>query len=139
MTDYLTVSRRLALLQAGALFAATKPAAGRQAEPAGADHALLAACTIFDGWERKRIGLIEGPGRIDDDRERDTHMAAIEAEQRASLDALCTLKAETLQGHQARGRSFVLWDGGEVFWRAERYLSLEDRLLAAVIRDLVDP
>ena len=137
MTDYLTVSRRIALLQAGALFT-TNAADSRRPKAAGTDRALLDACAIFETWERQRIALIEGPDRIDDGRERDKHMDAIEVEQRASLDALCTIKAQSLTGHQARARSFVLWDGGEVFWRAERCLSLEDRLLAAIIRDLTD-
>ena len=138
MTDYLTVSRRIALLQAGALFT-TNAADSCQAEAAGTDRALLDACAIFDTWERQRIAPIGGPDRIDDSRERDKHMDAIEVEQRAPLDTLCTIRAQTLTGHQARARSFVLWDGGEVFWRAERCLSLEDRLLAAIIRDLTDP
>lgn len=93
------------------------------------DGPLLAAASAFCGVERRLLALIEGPGRIADDEARDRVLEPLRDEQMPHLDALCRLEAQTLTGHVARALAFLLWDGGELAYRAEAQVSLEDRLL----------
>lgn len=78
------------------------------------------------------------PNRVSDDDERDELLAPLVDEQVAVLDAVCEARATTLTAHRARAASFFLWDGGELAWRAHADGFLEDRLLCALLRDLVE-
>jgi len=106
-----------------------------------ADAALLAAYKRFCALERRMLHVIEGPGRIDDDDARDPVLEVFRDAQRPHLDLLCRLRATSLAGHRARAIAFALWDGGETAHRAALHGLLEDRLLAALVRDLagLDP
>ena len=140
-TDLLTpASRRRLLASAGLLTASLGRASGGAADAlCGRPHpdlAVIAACAAFNAVERRKLDLIEGPGRIVDDAARDKALEPLTGEQQAYLDMLCTQRATTLAGHQARAISFALWDGGELTDRARASGFLEDRLLAALVRDL---
>ncbi len=135
-----TASRRRLLESAGLLTAGLGRAAGSgadaPAEPPHPDLPLIAACEAFNDVEQRKLDLIEGPGRMVDDAARAKVLAPLMAEQQGCLDVICTQRATTLAGHQARAISFVLWDGGELAERASAAGFLEDRLVAALVRDL---
>ncbi len=139
--DYLTTaSRRRLLASAGLLTSGLGriPQDAARAPPpqSDPDAAVIAACAAFNVLERRRLDLIEEPGRIADDDARDQALGPLAGEQQDYLDRLCRQRATTLAGHQARAISFALWDGGELADRARAHGLLEDRLLAALIRDL---
>jgi len=121
--------------------AATPGGSAPAASAQSADAALLAACARFCALERRMLDVIEGPGRIDDDDARDPVLEVFRGAQRPQLDLLCRLRATSLTGHGARAAAFALWDGGETAHRAALHGLLEDRLLAALVRDLagLDP
>ena len=100
------------------------------------DGPLVVAASAFCDLERRMLALIEGPGRIDDDELRDRALEPLRGEQLRHLDALCRLEARTMTEHVARALAFLLWDGGELANRAEMQVSLEDRLLWSLVRDL---
>ncbi len=139
--DHLTTaSRRRLLASAGLLTSGlgriphdAATARRLQQDP---DGTVIAACAVFNVLERRRLDLIEGPGRIADDDARDQALGPLAGEQQAYLDRLCRQRATTLAGHRARAISFALWDGGELADRARANGLLEDRLLAALVRDL---
>ena len=137
-----TASRRRMLAAAGLLTAGLGRAAGGASdalvEPPHPDLAVIAACAAFNAIERRKLDLTEGSGRIIDDAVRAQILEPLIGEQQGYLDLLCTEHATTLAGHQARAISFALWDGGELAYRADVQGFLEDRLLAALVRDLAD-
>ncbi len=137
-----TASRRLLLASAGLLTAGLGRASSGAADTLryrpDPDLAVIAACAAFNAIERRKLDLIEGPGRIVDDAVRDRALEPLTVMQQAYLDMLCTRHATTLAGHQARAISFALWHGGELADRARAIGFLEDRLLAALVRDLAD-
>jgi len=135
-----TASRRRLLASAGLLTAGLGRVSGSVADALRQrphpDLAVITACAAFNAIERRKLDLIEGPGRIVDDAARDQALEPLTGEQQGYLDMLCTQHATTLAGHQARAISFALWDGGELADRAGASGFLEDRLLAALVRDL---
>ncbi len=141
MPDHLTTaSRRRLLASAGLLTAglgrASLSAADALRHRSDPDAAVITACSAFNALERRRLDLIEGPGHIGEDSARDQALAPLAGEQQVFLDMLCRRHAVTLAGHQARAISFALWDDGELSARASANGFLEDRLLAALVRDL---
>ncbi len=139
--DYLTTASRRRLLASAGLLTSGLGRPPHQAATAGRlqpdpDGAVIAACAAFNVLERRKLDLIEGPGRIADDDTRDQALGPLAGEQQGYLDRLCRQRATTLAGHQARAISFALWDGGELADRAHAYGLFEDRLLAALVRDL---
>ena len=141
MPDHLTTaSRRHLLASAGLLTAglgrASHDGADALRHRSDPDTAVITACASFNALERRKLDLVEGPGRIADDGARDQALLPFAGEQQVFLDMLCRRHAVTLAGHQARAISFALWDGGELAGRARVHGFLEDRLLAALVRDL---
>ena len=137
-----TASRRRVVAGLAALTAAVRPAAARagvatDAPPLHPDAVLITAAAEFCCLETRRVALIEGPLRIEDDGERDEALKPLAAAQTEPLRVLCDARATTVDGHRARASAIVVGDGGEVFYRAEVGGLLEDRLIAALLRDVV--
>lgn len=136
-----TVARRRLLLRFASLtttFGTDAPAPSRAVpSPAHPDAVLLGACAAFNALENEKLALFEGAGRIEGDEERDEAIEPIWAQQAPLLDQICTRKATTLAGRRARAAAYWLWDGGELVWRAHTCGMLGDRLLAALVADLV--
>ena len=82
--------------------------------------------------------LIEGPGCIADDTAREVLLRPLREAQAPHLDRLCQGRAVSLAGHRARAAAFALWDAGELADLAEANRFPADRLLAALVRDLVE-
>ena len=105
---------------------------------ASSDEGLLAAAAAFCALERRMQALIEGPGCVADDHARDLLLRPLRDAQAPHLDRLCHSRASDLAGHRARAGAFALWDAGELADLAEARGFPADRLLAALVRDLVE-
>lgn len=93
------------------------------------DAELLATCAAFDAAEHHRHAT------FDDGTLTDEANATLRAEQDRRVERICTLRALTPLGWQARARSLVLFDE-EVLER--RLVHASDRMMAAILRDLVE-
>ncbi len=109
--------------------------------PPVADHhpdaALIAVCAEFDAIERHINSHYAGGSRnIEDDDERDVAIAPFQEAQAPLLERIIALRATTPGGFMARARTLALWDQD-----AMRHIGpghyLEDRMLAALLRDMV--
>jgi len=127
---------RRRLLGGAAMLGANPCGTGTAAAPA--DGGLLEAAAAFCALEGRMLALIDGPNRVADDSARDLLLAQLRDEQGPWLDQLCRERASSLTDHRTRAMAFALWDGGELAERATTQGLLADRLLAAIVRDLVD-
>ena len=140
-TEFLTNTTRHMLLARIASLAGREgqdPAAssvhhGGKARP---DAPVIAACVGFCDLEGRRLALIEGPDRIAGDEARERMLEPLSDQQQVYLDAVCGQRATTQAGHQARAICVALWDGGEIGYRARVGGFVDDRLVAALLRDL---
>lgn len=105
---------------------------------ASADADLIASAAAFCVLERRMQDLIEGPSCVADDATRELLLRPLRDEQAPHLDRLCQARAVGLAGHRARAAAFALWDVGELADLAEANGFPSDRLLAALVRDLVE-
>ena len=131
---FLAATRRR-LLGGATLFGAGPARAGTAAS---ADADLLASAAAFCALERRMQDLIEGPGWVADDAARELMLRPLRDEQAPHLDRLCQTRAVGLAGHRARAAAFSLWDAGELADMAEANEFPADRLLAALVRDLME-
>ena len=93
------------------------------------DAELLAVCAAFDAAEHNRNAM------FDDGTLTDEANATIRAAQDRKVERICTLRALTLPGLQARARSLLVFNDGFL----ERCLvHAPDRMIAAILRDLVE-
>lgn len=92
------------------------------------DAELLAECVAFDATEHHRNALIDD-GMLTDDVN-----ATLRTVQDHRVDRICSLRAVTPQGWQARARSLVLFDDE---FLERRLVHAPDRMMAAILRDLV--
>jgi hypothetical protein len=102
------------------------------------DAAVLAALSEFDAVERHiNSHYSGGANEIVDDHERDAVLAPIWDTNRAPLERACRLQAVTLAGLQARAKTIVgeNLDLDPAVDALEGYTS--DRLIAALLRDLL--
>ena len=93
------------------------------------DAELLAVCAAFDAVEHDRDAM------FDDGTLTDEANATIRAAQDRRVERICTLRALTLPGLQARARSLLLFDDG---FLERRLVHAPDRMMAAIVRDLVE-
>ena len=107
----------------------------------GVDDQLIVTCAAFDVLESCINALNDpaDPAYIEDDQERDDATAPIEIEQSPLLERMCFQRAATPMGARARARSFLLRhqeiDPPALAAAIDR--SWDDRMLAAILRDLV--
>ncbi len=100
------------------------------------DAKLLAVCAEYGRIRRQIDRLSAGRTRIDDEERSGAYTKLTDAG-RIPLVASLSAKATTLDGHRARAALFLAWDDGELLGRVSREQVLEDRLLAALLLDLV--
>ena len=105
---------------------------------AAVDEGLIAAASAFCVLEWRMQDLIEGPGCVADDGAREVLLQPLRDKQALHLDRLCQTRAVGLAGHQAPAAAFTLWDAGELSDLAKMNGFPSDRLLAALVRDLVE-
>lgn len=102
------------------------------------EAALFAACASFCSLEAEKLALYHGPSSIADDDAREEALTPLYDRQLPLVDQICDCRAGTLPGHRARAGVYFLSNAGELAWRSLAGGSAEDRLLAALIHDLVD-
>ena len=136
-TDKTTILRRAALLGAGAVLALPGVAAPAGASP-GTDADLIAACAEFNVLERQFLALFDGPGRIEDDDEREEPVARIHEAQKPILDRIVRLRATTMNGFLARIRTIMLEDLDLNPNKMAASQFMNEQLLGAFLRDFAD-
>ena len=134
MGPFLAATRRRLL--GGTTLLGAGPA--RAGTAASADADLVASAAAFCVLEQRMQDLIEGPRCIADEAAREVLLRPLRDEQAPHLDRLCQARAVGLVGHRARAVAFTLWDAGELADLAEANGFPADRLLAALVRDLVE-
>ena len=93
------------------------------------DGELLAVCAAFDAAEHDRNAMFD-EGTLTDEAN-----TTIRAAQDRRVERICTLRALTLPGLQARARSLLLFDDE---FLERRLVHAPDRMMAAIVRDLVE-
>jgi len=136
-------STRRSLLGGAAVALAAAPVGspGNVVVPPVADHhpdaALIAVCAEFDAIERHIVSHYAGGSRkIEDDEERDVAIAPFQEAQAPLLERIIALRATTPDGFMARARTLALWDLDAMRQIGPGHY-LEDRMLAALLRDMV--
>ncbi len=120
---------------AGAVATGTVPPIGA-AHP-HPDRELIGVCAEFDAIERHINSHYAGGSRkIEDDEERDGAIAPFQEAQAPLLERIIALRATTLDGFMARARTLALWDLDAMRQIGPGHY-LEDRMLAALLRDMV--
>jgi hypothetical protein len=125
------------LAGAAATLAVIAPTAAAAAE--SPDSELLDLLAQFDALEREIYPAGPGAQTIQAEDERDLAMAPLRARQEALLGRICTMRATTAAGWQARARSYVLWDDEmrkAIAAGDDPAAYDEDRMIAALIRDM---
>lgn len=100
------------------------------------DAALLAACAEVCALQDRIDAVWADPalaGHPDREDLIDAAVAPIEAEQEAPLALVCSLRATTLAGHQARVRALLAWDK-DALTTDEPYWN--EAMVGALLRDL---
>ncbi len=102
------------------------------------DLELLVAIAEFEDLEHEWGDLIneESPAYIEDEKERAKATALIREAQRPYLTAICSLRATTLHGMQARAACIVLENSQIKPKEDDQSGYTTDRLVAALLRDL---
>lgn len=98
------------------------------------DAELLRACLVSAELWRRHSAAFYGPTRVTDDEERDRVVRPIWDEAEPVLRTICDLPATTLDGHQARAATLLVWDAGALFIDQD---AIESRLVLALAADLV--
>lgn len=130
----LSATRRR-LLGGATLLGAGPPAAGTAAI-ADADL-VAAAAAAFCALEKCMQDLIEGPGCVVDEDAREVLLRPLRDEQAPHLARLCSERARSLADHRMRAAAFLAFAGGELGDVARVNGLPADRMLVALIRDLV--
>jgi hypothetical protein len=100
------------------------------------DAALLAACVAYAGVRRRIDQLSRAKTNLGEDALERAHAELHEAASSA-LAGVAAHRAVTLEGHRARAAAIVFWDEGELIRLVDKYDILQDRLLLALLADLV--
>ena len=136
-------SDRCGLLTAGTELLVTGSAAvnASSEDSMGADAQLVAACLAFDALEKRCAAIYDpcDPAYLEDEDALCCTLALIEKAQAPLLEQICVLKAVTIEGARARVRSLLL-RGSSINPDADAVaanLSCEERMIAAVLRDLL--
>ena len=102
------------------------------------DMVLIEACIDYGNLHLQIEGLSKGPRRIENEVQRSRRYAGLTRAIRPLLQRAADLRATMPEGHAARAAAFLAWDEGELVQRASRHGILEDRLLAAILLDLME-
>ena len=123
---------------AAAVAALRSAPTGSLTGPDGADSALVAACRRYVQLERRRAELARKIGPNPNEGEVDREANAAFRSTRAVLRRIVETPATSLAGHRARAAAFLAWDDGDLMGRSDDRSFSEDRMLAALVFDLVN-
>ena len=96
---------------------------------------MLAACLAYFSIRRRADQLSQTTGELDGALEK-TRAELLEATTSALAD-VAAKRAVTPEGHRARAATILLWDEGELVTLVDKYDILQDRLVLALLADLV--
>lgn len=127
---------RRAVVLAGSSLAIAGQMVPGIAQAASADAELVSACAVFETLEHQVGAIYDGPGRIEDDDNRQAAMEAIADRQLPWLERICELRAVTPVGWKAKARSFACWDR-DALGTKFREGDPSERILFALLRDML--
>lgn len=105
--------------------------------PDHADAGLLANCVEYGRIRRRRDHLSRTGRRGMDKEEWERADANLHGKGAAVLEHVTSRAAVTLDGHRARAAAILAWDEGELITLVDTYAILQDRLMLALLADLV--
>lgn len=108
-----------------------------RADPAHPDATLLAKCDDYAVIRKRLDGLFSRATRIVDEDARAEEYDRLSDAGEPLLRRLADLRAKTPVGHGLRAAAFLAWDEGDLLQRAQSDGLSEERLLAAILIDLV--
>jgi hypothetical protein len=103
------------------------------------DGALLAACAAYGHAQRRADRLARADARSTADHTLEQAQAALHEAASSALADIVTHRATTPEGHCARAAAILAWDQGELISLVARYGILQDRLMLALLADLIGP
>ena len=112
-------------------------AALTRGSPAHPDVALLAACAAYGHARRPADRLARADARSLADHTLERAQARLHEAASSALANIVALRATTLEGHRARAAAILAWDQGELISLVGRYGILQDRLILALLADLI--
>ena len=139
MNSSIPARRRFAIVreQAHARRRLRQAAAVLRVTPDHPDAAILEACASYDLVRARLAALIPGTAPISEDHPRGDAYAAVWASGKPALCRLIDERPATPLGHAMRAAAFLVYDEGEALGRARSVRLIEDRLLAAILVDLI--
>jgi hypothetical protein len=106
-------------------------------EPSHIDADLLAGCIAYCRIKRRRVRLPKALGRRGEEDAGESDGADLHSKGSLVLAHVAAQTARTLDGHRARAAAILEWDDGQLIGLADQPGYLEDRLLLALLVDLV--
>jgi hypothetical protein len=131
--------RGLLAVLAGAAATSTIVAPKASSAVESPDAELIDLLAQFDALEREIYPDGPLPQTIEAEDERDLAVAPLRARQDALLGRICSMRATTPAGWQARARSYLLWDNEmpqAIAAGDDPTAYDEDRMITALIRDM---
>ena len=105
--------------------------------PAHPDIALLTACAAYGQARRRADRLARAHIRVAADDTLEQALAALHKAASSALAVVWTHRATTPEGHRARAAAILAWDEGDLISLVRQHGILQDRLMLALLADLV--
>jgi hypothetical protein len=105
--------------------------------PDHADAGLLASCLAYSRIKRRYDRLAKASGHVGEENAGESAQADLSSKGSLILEHVADEAARTLEGHQARAAAIVTWDDGRLIGLADEPGYLDDRLLLALLVDLL--
>jgi hypothetical protein len=106
-------------------------------EPSHIDASLLAGCIAYTRIKRRHDRLPKARGCRGEQDAGESDEADLHSRGSLVLAHVAAQTARTLDGHRARAAAILEWDDGQLIGLADQPGYLEDRLLLALLVDLV--
>jgi hypothetical protein len=106
-------------------------------DPGHTDAGLLASCLAYSRIMRRYDRLPKARGRRSEENAGDSARADLYSRGTLILAHVATQTARTLDGHRARAAAILTWDDGRLIGLADAPGYLDDRLLLALLVDLL--
>ncbi len=105
--------------------------------PGHPDADLLTACVAYGRIRRRADRLGRADTRTMSGEALEQAYADLHTAGSSLLAQVAAHRAVTLDGHRARAAAVLAWDEGELIGLADRYGILQDRLMLALLADLI--
>jgi hypothetical protein len=105
--------------------------------PSHTDAGLLTSCLVYSRIMRRYDRLPKARGRRGEEDAGDSARGDLYSRGSLILAHVATQTARTLDGHRARSAAILTWDDGRLIGLANEPGYLEDRLILALLVDLL--